>query len=63
MRTDGAVECWGRNEYGELNAPEGRFTAVTAGAFHNCGLHTDGTVDCWGTDIVQAPETVRFVRP
>ena len=26
----------------------GRYTAVTAGSEHSCGLRTDGTITCWG---------------
>ena len=26
----------------------GRYTAVTAGYSHSCGLRTDGTITCWG---------------
>ncbi len=31
--------------------PEGeRFTAITAGALHACGLREDGGISCWGSD-------------
>ncbi|MCY3805782.1 MAG: RCC1 domain-containing protein [bacterium] len=33
---------------GEVDAPDGRFTAVTAGLEHSCGLRTNGTIECWG---------------
>ena len=26
----------------------GQYSAVTAGAFHSCGLRTNGTITCWG---------------
>ena len=35
---------------GTVNAPDGTYTAVTAGAAHSCGLHTDGTIACWGNN-------------
>ena len=39
-----------RNYHGETDAPEGTFTAVTAGSAHSCGLRTDGTITCWGNN-------------
>ena len=37
------------NEYGQADAPAGRFTAVSAGKSHSCGLRVDGVVECWGS--------------
>ena len=63
LRESGAVVCWGdnsvraRNEEtwsieevysGQIDAPAGRFSAVSAGGFHTCGLRPSGTVECWG---------------
>ena len=31
-------------------APETRFTAVSAGEDHSCGLRTDSTIVCWGSN-------------
>ena len=39
-----AVVCWGDNEYGQSDAPEGDFVDVSAASSHSCGLRTDGTV-------------------
>ena len=50
VRTDGAIECWGSNEYGQAAPPGGNFTSVSAGAVHTCGVGTDGAVECWGDD-------------
>ena len=50
LRTDGTIECWGSNSYGEGDAPAGRFGAVSAGGGHSCGLRTDGTIECWGSN-------------
>jgi alpha-tubulin suppressor-like RCC1 family protein len=61
LLSDGTVECWGLNEYGELgngttsnssspvavNGVEGA-TAITAGNIHTCVLLSNGTVQCWG---------------
>jgi alpha-tubulin suppressor-like RCC1 family protein len=64
LRSDGRVECWGDNEYGELgdgaSLPGGysstpvmvsgltNVTQITSSKYHSCGLRTDGTVWCWG---------------
>ncbi len=48
VRTDGTLACWGRNGFGQANAPAGTFTAVSAGFAHTCGVRTNGTLACWG---------------
>lgn len=54
--------CWGSNQYGQagsdasITAPAApapiqtplRFTTITAGSTHTCGLTADGTAYCWG---------------
>ena len=43
--------------YGVLDASEGEFVKVSAGAEHVCGIRTDATVACWGSDgYVVTPE-------
>ena len=56
LRTDGTVFCWGVNRFGETDAPDGVFTAVTAGQLSSCGLRTVGTVTCWGWDKAGATD-------
>ena len=34
----------------ETPALSGRFSAVSSGLFHSCGLRADSTVECWGLD-------------
>ena len=48
MRTDGRVICWGAKRAGETEAPSGRYSQVSAGWDHSCGLRSDGGVVCWG---------------
>lgn len=48
VKTDGAVICWGNDEYGQSSPPEGTFTSVSAGGLHTCGLLTDSSAVCWG---------------
>ena len=48
---DSGLTCWGSNSAGELDAPSGAFTAVSAGRQHSCGLRIDGTVTCWGSNF------------
>ena len=50
IRSEGGLTCWGRNWYGETEAPDGSFLAVSAGTDHNCGLRANGSVFCWGRD-------------
>ena len=45
---DNTVTCWGGNEFGQADAPDGRYRAVTVGDFHTCALGGDNTVTCWG---------------
>ena len=48
VRTDDTVRCWGNNQQGQLNAPQGTYRAVSAGGLHSCGIRTDNVVQCWG---------------
>jgi alpha-tubulin suppressor-like RCC1 family protein len=65
ITTEGAVECWGRQSYGEAESPEAdlRFTAVSADGYaHSCGLLTDSTIACWGNgwDDADVPPSGTF---
>ena len=74
IRTDGEIECWGASgvvdedentgeeevffEYGLIDAPEGSFTAVSAGDHYTCAIAETfeatgsaagtGEIECWG---------------
>lgn len=48
---DGGVVCWGNDDFGQLSAPVGSFVALSAGAFHTCGIRTGGALACWGRGL------------
>ena len=48
LRVSGEIECWGANSDGQIDAPAGRFAAVSAGYEYTCGLHESGEIECWG---------------
>ena len=50
VRTDGALACWGDNDYGQATPPTGTFSRVSAGYQHTCGVRTDGALACWGNN-------------
>ena len=39
------------NAYGELDAPSGSFTAVSASNTYACGLRADSGIECWGNTL------------
>ena len=41
------VECWGENQGGSSKPPVDRFTAVSVGYAHSCGIRRDGILNCW----------------
>jgi len=61
LTNDGTAYCWGDNRQGQLGdstttartAPtavqtELRFTSLSAGVQHTCGITTEGLLACWG---------------
>ena len=50
LTTDGSARCWGDNESGQSDAPQGSFIAVSAGDSHSCAVSADGEARCWGND-------------
>ncbi|MDE0268987.1 MAG: RCC1 domain-containing protein, partial [Acidimicrobiaceae bacterium] len=54
----GRITCWGRNEYGELDAPGGSYVAVSVGGDHSCALDDSGSIICWGDTTYPYPPLV-----
>ncbi|MCY3846225.1 MAG: RCC1 domain-containing protein, partial [Acidobacteria bacterium] len=49
VRSGGSVVCWGDNEFGQTDAPRGRFVDVVTDVLGTvCGLRVDGGGECWG---------------
>ncbi len=62
LLTSGAVQCWGRNSYGQIgdnsittrlvptqvNGLVSGVTAIAVGGGHSCALLSNGSVQCWG---------------
>jgi alpha-tubulin suppressor-like RCC1 family protein len=62
LTTDGAVKCWGGNDYGQLgdnstarrtspvavSGLQAGVVAISAGRFHTCALTSSGAAKCWG---------------
>lgn len=48
LRTDGTIECWGEDIYGETVSPDGAYVQVAGGVRSTCGLDEDNHVTCWG---------------
>jgi hypothetical protein len=51
LTAEGTLLCWrGDDSYGELDAPDGQYVAVSSGSAFSCALRADGAVACWGYD-------------
>ena len=45
---DGALECWGDEEFQNNGKREGQFSAVECGSWHTCALDAEGIATCFG---------------
>ena len=58
----GEASCWGtmgnikQTVYGPVDAPPGRYTAISSGFVRSCALTGAGEAVCWGdTDYLEMP--------
>ena len=53
LRSDGSVQCWGDNAYGQCDTPAdvGPCSSVAGGGYHTIALRIDGGVRCWGAGL------------
>ena len=54
---DGTVQCWGQNAMGQLDVPDGEFTALDAGRHHVCAIDDIGLSVCWGLNAAGQTES------
>ncbi|WP_420432635.1 Ig-like domain-containing protein [Candidatus Poriferisocius sp.] len=50
IATDQTINCWGNNDRGQTDAPDGKHTAIAAGWEHSCAIAADQTINCWGNN-------------
>ena len=50
LRSDGSLQTWGSNIYGERSVPAGAndFEAISAGTYFSLALRADGSIVGWG---------------
>ena len=47
---DSLALCWGVNDDGMAQPPDGPFQRISAGARHTCGIRFNGRAVCWGSN-------------
>lgn len=50
LDSQGQVECWGWDNYGQSSPPSGEFETIEAGYESTCALDTSDEIECWGND-------------
>ena len=48
LAEDGRLDCWGWNNFGQLEVPPGRYTALSASLLGACAITDAGEAVCWG---------------
>ena len=49
LTDEGEADCWGWNNFGQLDVPPGRYSAISAGHRSSCALSDAGEATCWGS--------------
>ncbi|MCP4870688.1 MAG: hypothetical protein GY898_18460 [Proteobacteria bacterium] len=49
VRSDGAIECWGREDAGTFPT-DGGWVEDSVGERHTCAIAESGEAVCWGDD-------------
>ena len=52
----GAAECRGNNGYGQADAPNERFSAISAGQLRTCGVRDSGEIVCWVSGVYNSAD-------
>ena len=64
LESDGSILCWGRNHFGELDAPAGPFDQINAAHENTCAVAPTGIGTCWGLGVEDAnavpPDIIDF---
>ena len=65
VHADGAVRCWGNNQYGERDTPAdlGPCSTIAGGFTHTIALRSDGSVRCWGWNVFEQCNTPADLGP
>lgn len=50
LTDENQVVCWGLNNVGQIDVPDGQYQSVSAGVWHTCAVTTNGEVRCWGAN-------------
>ena len=62
--SDGALQFWGLDQYGDTMPPPGSFSAIEAGGYNTCGINSGDSLQCWGYDGYggSSPPTGTFIQ-
>lgn len=61
VREDATLACWGRDDDGQAQAPDGSYLSVGVTAGASCALSVDGSIHCWGLVPAPIPSEAKYV--
>ncbi len=67
LRPDKTVACWGSSHFGKDFELDGKFSQVSSGGTHSCGVTVDGLIRCWkgsteNTTVPEADDNSTFIQ-